>query len=115
MYTSTISDQTDRRTLACYAGAGLLAGIPSRNDIVAEFDNRMNKHPIVKNVELAWNNDPTVRPTVSELITKIESLGVKLWSYNEIFNKLLPIHPILSYEKNDNIEYFCNSFHLWGG
>jgi hypothetical protein len=24
-------------------------------------------------------------------------------SYNEIFNKLLPIHPILSYEKNDNI------------
>ncbi|PKC50698.1 hypothetical protein RhiirA1_485590 [Rhizophagus irregularis] len=40
MYTSTISDQTDRTgTLVRYDGAGLLAGIPSRNDIVAEFDN----------------------------------------------------------------------------
>ncbi|POG72664.1 hypothetical protein GLOIN_2v1477576 [Rhizophagus irregularis DAOM 181602=DAOM 197198] len=40
MYTSTISDQTDRTgTLVCYDGAGLLAGIPSRNNIVAEFDN----------------------------------------------------------------------------
>ncbi|CAB5190929.1 unnamed protein product [Rhizophagus irregularis] len=41
MHTSTISDQTVRGTLACYNGAGLLAGIPSHNDIVAEFDNGM--------------------------------------------------------------------------
>ncbi|CAB4390360.1 unnamed protein product [Rhizophagus irregularis] len=40
MYTSTISDQTDRTgTLAHYDGASLLAGILSRNDIVVEFDN----------------------------------------------------------------------------
>src|SRR5438045_3583592 len=42
MHTSTISDQTDRTgTLARYDGAGPLTGIPSRNDIVAEFDNGM--------------------------------------------------------------------------
>ena len=41
MYTSTISDQTDRGTLACYDGADSLVGIPPRNDIVAEFDNGM--------------------------------------------------------------------------
>ncbi|RIA81375.1 hypothetical protein C1645_744568 [Glomus cerebriforme] len=41
MYTSTISDQTDRGTLARYDGAGPLASIPSRNEIVAEYDNEM--------------------------------------------------------------------------
>ncbi|CAB4388593.1 unnamed protein product [Rhizophagus irregularis] len=41
MHTSTISDQTVQGTLARYNGTGLLAGIPSRNDIVAEFDNGM--------------------------------------------------------------------------
>jgi len=44
MYTSTISDQTDRigiSPLARYDGADSLVGIPSRNDIVAEFDNGM--------------------------------------------------------------------------
>ncbi|PKY61849.1 hypothetical protein RhiirA4_432114, partial [Rhizophagus irregularis] len=44
MHTSTISDQTDRTRTAPalrYDGAGPLAGIPSRNDIVAEFDNGM--------------------------------------------------------------------------
>ena len=41
MYTSTISDQTDRGTLARYDGAEFLANISSRNDIVAEFDNGM--------------------------------------------------------------------------
>ena len=41
MYTSTISDQTDRGTLARYDGAEFLANIPSCNDIVAEFDNGM--------------------------------------------------------------------------
>ena len=41
MYTSTISDQTDRGTLARYDGAESLAGVPSCNDIVTEFDNRI--------------------------------------------------------------------------
>jgi DNA polymerase elongation subunit (family B) len=42
MHTSTISDQTDRfGPLIYYNSAGPLAGIPSRNDIVAEFDNGM--------------------------------------------------------------------------
>ena len=41
MYTSTISDQTDRGTLARYDGAGPLASIPSHNEIVAEYDNGM--------------------------------------------------------------------------
>ncbi|CAB5200419.1 unnamed protein product [Rhizophagus irregularis] len=41
MYTSTISDQTDRRTLTHYDDTDPLAGIPSRNDIVAEYDNGM--------------------------------------------------------------------------
>ena len=41
MYTSTISDQTDWGTLAHYDGASPLAGIPLRNDIVAEYDNGM--------------------------------------------------------------------------
>ncbi|RGB36485.1 hypothetical protein C1646_758039 [Rhizophagus diaphanus] len=44
MYTSTISDQTDhtRTTPAFYYdSAGPLTGIPSHNDIVAEFDNGM--------------------------------------------------------------------------
>ena len=44
MYTSTISDQTDRTGTGPalrYDNADPLAGIPSRNDIVAEFDNGM--------------------------------------------------------------------------
>ena len=44
MLTSTIFDQTDRTgtgPLARYDGAGSLANIPLRNDIVAEFDNGM--------------------------------------------------------------------------
>ncbi|CAB4492557.1 unnamed protein product [Rhizophagus irregularis] len=42
MHTSTISDQTDRAgPLVYYNSAGPLAGIPSRNDIVEEFDNGM--------------------------------------------------------------------------
>ena len=44
MHTLTIFDQTDRSGTAPalrYDGAGPLAGIPSRNDIVAEFDNGM--------------------------------------------------------------------------
>src|SRR3954447_18852300 len=42
MYTSTISDQTNHSgTLACYDSAEFLASVPSRNDIVAEFDNEM--------------------------------------------------------------------------
>ena len=39
MHTPTIFDQTDHTRTARYDGAGSLAGIPSRNDIVAEFDN----------------------------------------------------------------------------
>jgi hypothetical protein len=42
MYTPTNFDQTDRSgPLVYYNSAGFLASIPSRNDIVAEFDNRM--------------------------------------------------------------------------
>ena len=41
MHTPTIFDQTDHTRTARYDGAGSLAGIPSRNDIVAEFDNGM--------------------------------------------------------------------------
>ncbi|PKK59164.1 hypothetical protein RhiirC2_795222 [Rhizophagus irregularis] len=41
MHTPTNFDQTDRSGTARYDSAGPLAGIPSRNDIVAEFDNRM--------------------------------------------------------------------------
>ncbi|GBB95616.1 hypothetical protein RclHR1_25780002 [Rhizophagus clarus] len=42
MHTPTIFDQTDRaRTLARYDSAGPLASIPSRNEIVAEYDNGM--------------------------------------------------------------------------
>ncbi len=42
MYTSTISDQTDRSgTLARYDGTGPVTGVPSRNDIVTEFNNEM--------------------------------------------------------------------------
>ena len=44
MHTQTIFDQTDRSgasPLVHFKGAGPLAGIPSRNDIVAEFDNGM--------------------------------------------------------------------------
>jgi|SRR5436189_6110588 len=44
MHTSTIFDQTDRTGTARalrYDGAGPLAGIPLRNNIVAEFDNGM--------------------------------------------------------------------------
>src|SRR2546421_10523310 len=41
MHTTSISDQTDRTRTARYDGAGPLAGIPSRNDIVAEFDDGM--------------------------------------------------------------------------
>ncbi|CAB4495837.1 unnamed protein product [Rhizophagus irregularis] len=44
MHTSTISDQTDRTGTALalrYDGAGHLAGVPSRNEIVAEYDNGM--------------------------------------------------------------------------
>jgi len=41
MYTSTISDQTDRGTLARYVGVKFLASIPSYNEIVAEYDNGM--------------------------------------------------------------------------
>jgi len=44
MHTPTIFDQTDRSEigpLACYDGTDPLAGIPSCNDIVAEFDNGM--------------------------------------------------------------------------
>ena len=44
MHITSISNQTDRtgtRPLACYDSASPLAGIPSRNDIVAEFDNEM--------------------------------------------------------------------------
>ena len=42
MYTSTISDQTDRTgTLARYDSTGPITGILLRNDIVTEFDNEM--------------------------------------------------------------------------
>jgi len=44
MHTPTISNQTDHTRTApalCYDGASPLTGIPSRNDIVAEFDNGM--------------------------------------------------------------------------
>ena len=42
MHTPTNFDQTNRSgPRACYNSAGLLASIPSRNDIVAEFDNGM--------------------------------------------------------------------------
>src|SRR5262249_51755842 len=44
MHTPTNFDQTDRSGTAPalrYDGAGPLTGIPSRNDIVAEFDNGM--------------------------------------------------------------------------
>src|ERR1044072_8016171 len=41
MYTSTISDQTDQGTLAHYDSAGPLTGIPSHNEIVAEYGNGM--------------------------------------------------------------------------
>ena len=41
MHTPTIFDQTDRFKTTRYDGASPLAGIPSRNDIVAEFDNGM--------------------------------------------------------------------------
>ena len=44
MHTPTISNQTDRSGTAPalrYDGASPLVGIPSRNDIVAEFDNGM--------------------------------------------------------------------------
>ena len=44
MHTPTNFDQTDRTGTAPalrYDSAGPLVGIPSRNDIVAEFDNEM--------------------------------------------------------------------------
>jgi hypothetical protein len=42
MHTPTVFDQTDcSGPLVYYNSAGPLAGIPSRNDIVAEFDNGM--------------------------------------------------------------------------
>src|SRR2546423_13435467 len=44
MHTQTIFDQTDHTGTSPalrYNGAGSLAGIPSRNDIVAEYDNWM--------------------------------------------------------------------------
>ena len=42
MHTPTNFDQTDRTgTLARYDGAGPLASVPSRNDIVTEYDNGM--------------------------------------------------------------------------
>ena len=41
MHTPTNFDQTDRSGTARYDSAGLLAGIPSRNEIVAEYDNGM--------------------------------------------------------------------------
>ena len=42
MYTTSIFDQTNRSgTLAHYDSASPLAGIPSRNDIITEFDNNM--------------------------------------------------------------------------
>jgi hypothetical protein len=42
MHSTTASDHSDRTgdgPLICYDGAGFLVGIPSCNDIVAEFDN----------------------------------------------------------------------------
>src|SRR4051812_4665657 len=44
MYIPTISDQTDRTgisSFACYNGASTLVGISSRNNIEAEYDNKM--------------------------------------------------------------------------
>src|ERR1043165_6097669 len=44
MHTPTISNQTDRSGTAPalrYDGAGSLTGIPSRNEIVVEYDNGM--------------------------------------------------------------------------
>ena len=42
MHTPTTFNQTDRTgTLACYDGTGPLASIPSRNEIVAEYENGM--------------------------------------------------------------------------
>ena len=44
MHTPTIFDQTDRTGTARalrYDGAGPVAGVPSRNEIVAEYDNGM--------------------------------------------------------------------------
>src|SRR5690349_5343816 len=41
MHTPTIFDQTGHTGTAHYDGAGPLAGIPSCNDIVTEFDNGM--------------------------------------------------------------------------
>ena len=41
MHTPTIFDQTDCTGTTHYDGTGPLTGIPSRNDIVAEFDNGM--------------------------------------------------------------------------
>src|SRR5438034_6104727 len=41
MHTTSISDQTDRTRTARYDGAEFLASIPSRNEIVAEYDNGM--------------------------------------------------------------------------
>src|SRR6266498_4610140 len=42
MHTSTIFDQTDCETLARYGSAESLASIPSHNEIIAEYDNRMS-------------------------------------------------------------------------
>jgi len=61
------------------------------------------------NILVLWSKIDHIPPWIPKhniqrrILTKIESLKVKLWSYNEIFNKLLLVHPILSYEKNDNI------------
>src|ERR1044072_8280277 len=44
MHTSTISDQTDRTETAPalrYDSTSPLANVPSRNEIIAEYDNRM--------------------------------------------------------------------------
>jgi len=41
MHTTTIFGQTNRRTLAHYVSTEFLASIPSRNKIIAEYDNGM--------------------------------------------------------------------------
>ncbi|CAB4481272.1 unnamed protein product [Rhizophagus irregularis] len=105
MYTSTISDQTDRTgTLVRYDGAGLLAGIPSRNDIVAEFDNGITtifqqslsgKQPIhfmptdgsirpFFNVEVPENHSPSSLKTILTCILSVTLKNTTKFGFEDI-------------------------------
>jgi len=77
-----------------------------------EFDVSLNEHPIVKNViEPAWNTDPEVRPTASELVIKIQTLSseddTKIGLITNLsFGAFELIVDLMNLEQNNNWTHF---------